>query len=106
MNAIRQKILKIMDLALKISPPDRERKLGETVVFAEEYSVMPKKFLRLNFHIKNGVLILIILKELGKLQATFREDEFEQLNEIIEYLQDLREAKQWSYTTLRRGKNG
>lgn len=32
---------------------------------------MPKKFLRLNFHIKNGVLILIILKELGKLQATF-----------------------------------
>lgn len=84
---IRQKILKIMDLALKISPPDRERKLGETVVFVEYSAHCPALSVRVYTHgwnEKNG-------PDKAFWMLTFREDEFEQLNEIIEYLQDLRE---------------
>lgn len=84
---IRQKILKIMDLALKISPPDKERKLGETVVFVGYSAHCPAFSVRVYIHgwsEKNR-------PDKAFWMLTFREDEFEQLNEIIKYLQELRE---------------
>ena len=87
---IRQKILKIMDLALKISPPDVEKVKGTPDVFVEYSAHCPALSVRVYTHgwkENNGPD-----KEFWML--TFREDESEQLNKIIEYLQDLREAKQ------------
>jgi len=87
---IRTKILKIMDLALKISPPDVEKVKGTPDVFVEYSAHCPILSVRVYIHgwnEKNG-------PDKAFWMLTFSEDEFEQLNEIIEYLQDLREAEQ------------
>lgn len=84
---IRQKILKIMDLALKISPPDVEKVKGTPVVFVEYSAHCPALSVRVykdGWDEKNE-------PDKAFWMLTFREDEFGQLNEIIEYLRNLRE---------------
>ena len=83
---IRQKILKIMDLALKISPPDRQRRDNE-----------PNAFVEYSAHVN---MITVRCFKYGDYhgradyEASIYMDEKcanEKLDETIEYLRNLRE---------------
>ena len=84
---IRQKILKIMDLALKISPPDVEKVKGTPDVFVKyspHYFVLEVEVYKCGWKYdcdsNDRSFILITSKDASK-----------ELDEVIEHLQDLRE---------------
>lgn len=86
---IRQKILKIMDLALKISPPEKTREEHEPNAFVE-YSahvnmITVRCFKYGDYHGRTDYGASIYMDE---------KCANEKLDEVIEYLRNLREEKQ------------
>ena len=84
---IRQKILKIMDLALKISPPDVEKVKGAPDVFVK-YSphccVLEVEVYKGGWKYGCGCNDRSFI-------STSEEDANKELDEVIKYLQELRE---------------
>ena len=84
---IRTKILKIMDLALKISPPDRQRRDNEPTVFV--HYAAHCSMLEVRIHKKGWARNSVPDKEFYIL--TDLDVIPEELDETIEYLRNLRE---------------
>lgn len=88
---VRQKILKIMDLALKISPPDRERYLGETAVFVSYSPHCP--VLSVDIHIHGWDKHNKNVADKAFWVLTDKKEGVERLDEVIGYLENLRNLK-------------